>query len=147
MTCRSRSLLVLVALAMISVPVAAQTSACRPADSASARMVRFVQNIATGTDSAALKSRAQMHIPPLSASQVTYVTDTRVCSKAVAPYDGVTGMHLASTGQAIAPSGQLYVVQAGSVLVVWDPVKKAGEFSLLATLNGTNYKVLWHGLT
>jgi hypothetical protein len=50
-----------------------------------------------------------------------------------------------STGTPIIPSGQLYVVKAGTVYVVWDPVKSAGTYATYVTMD-SKYKVLWQGI-
>jgi hypothetical protein len=128
-----------------TVPAAAQASACRPADATSARMLQWVKGIATGSGAQQAALRAEMKIPLVSATQVTYVTDKTVCSKAVSPYNSITGIGDSTAGTAIAPSGELYVVKAGTVYVVWDPVKVAGEYALYVTLN-SKFTVLWNGV-
>jgi hypothetical protein len=118
---------------------------CRPSDAASERMVRWVRNIATGTDAHAADVREHTKIPFVSESQVTYVTSQFVCNKALSPYNARTAMQDASTGASILPSGSLYVVKAGTVYVVWDPAKSAGEYAYYVTLD-SKYKVLWAGI-
>jgi hypothetical protein len=122
-----------------------QSSACRAADSTSARLVRWVTHIATGTDPAAVQTRSLMQVPQASAGQVSYVTTNSVCSKIVSPYNSVTGMTDATTGAPIAASGKLYVIKVGSVYVALDPVKTFGEYALYVTLD-SKYKVLFHGM-
>ncbi len=120
----------------------AQMSACRPADAVSAEMVADIRRIATGTDSTTAEHRRLMGIPQVSANQVAYVTDKVVCNKAVPVYNAATRTLDANTGQEVQlPSGQLYVVKAGTVYVVWDPVKKAGSYRRYVTLS-KRYKVL-----
>jgi hypothetical protein len=129
---------------VIPFTVAAQ-SACRPADSASVQMTLWVKNIATGTDSQAADLRAQTRIPSTTASQVQYVTDNKICSKVLSPYNAETVMTVTATSTQVAPSGQVYVVRAGTVYVVWDPAKAAGSYAVYVTLN-SKYKVLWSGV-
>jgi len=105
------------------------TSACRPADSTTVRLVQWLSSIVTGTDAAAVQQRNQMKLPVVPASQITYVTDNKVCSKAISPYNANSGMG------SVAPSGKLYVIQVGTVYVTNDPVKTAGEFTIFVTLD------------
>jgi hypothetical protein len=105
------------------------TSACRPTDSTSVRLVQWVSSIVTGTDAAALRQRSQMKLPRVSASEIAYVTDNRVCSKAVSPYNTNAGMG------SVAPSGKLYVIKVGTLYLANDPVKSAGEFTIFVTLD------------
>jgi len=134
----------LLALSLSALPATAQT-ACRPADQRSARLVQWVKNIATGTSAQAFEQRAQTKIPAVSASQVTYVTSKTVCNKALTAYNAETVMQQTATGATVQPSGQLYVVQAGNVYVVWDPVKSAGSYAVYVVLD-SRYRVLWSGL-
>jgi hypothetical protein len=108
-------------------------------------MLRWVKGIATGTGEQQGALRAEMKIPQVSASQVTYVTDKAICRKAVTPYNATTGIGDSAKGTEVAPSGKLYVVKAGTVYVVWDPVKTAGEYALYTTLN-SNFVVIWNGV-
>jgi hypothetical protein len=80
-----------------------------------------------------------MKLPQVSASQITYVTDNRVCSKAVTPYNAKAGIG------SVSPSGKLYVIKVGSVYVANDPVKSAGEFTIFVTLD-SKFRVLTSSL-
>lgn len=133
---------VLLLLATVS---ARGQSACRPADSVSTYILRWVTQIATGTDSVYALQRSNMRIPQVPASQITYVTDKTVCNKALSPYNANSVMQDASTGTTVPPSGKVYVVKVGTVYVVHDPAKKAGEFMLFVTLD-RQYRLLWAGL-
>ena len=121
------------------------SSACRPADSASVRILSWVRSIVTGTDPASAKQRTAMRLPQVGTDQITYVTDKQVCSKAVSPYNANAAYQTTGTGTAEAPSGQLYVVKVGTVYVVKDPAIGAGKFGIYVTLD-SRYRVLWHGL-
>jgi hypothetical protein len=144
MTARMWVCAALIAIGTGAFPVAAQSS-CRPADETSARMLQWVKNIATATGPHAAERRTMTKIPQVSASQVTYVTSSTVCNKALSPYNAETVMQDATTGTPVSPSGQLYVVKAGTVYVVWDPVKSAGSYATYVTLD-SKYKVLWAGI-
>ena len=108
-------------------------SACRPADSTSAVMVQWVTAVVTGTDGASIRQRNQMKLPQVAANQVSYVTDNKICSKLVAPYNTRTAMQDASG--AVPASGKLYVIKVGTVYVACDPAKNAGEFFTYVTLD------------
>jgi hypothetical protein len=125
--------------------VAGQTSSCRPADDESSMVVAWVTAIVTGTDSASVQQRTAMQLPQVTANQISYVTDNRVCSKIVTPYNANVGFQAPTTGPGETPSGQLHVVKVGTVYVVSDPALRAGDFRLLATLD-RQYKLLWKGL-
>lgn len=144
MTARVLMCAALIALGAGAFPVAAQSS-CRPADQTSARMLQWVKNIATGTGPHAAELRTLTKIPQVTASQVTYVTSSTVCNKALNPYNTETVMQDAATGTPVSPSGQIYVVKAGTIYVVWDPVKSAGSYATYVTLD-SKYKVLWAGI-
>jgi hypothetical protein len=122
-------------------PAVGQASACRPADAVSDRIIRWVTHVVTGTDDASTQQRNQMALPQVSASQISYVTDKTVCSKVLSPYNANSTMQEAATGAPVLPSGQVYVVKVGTVYVVNDPVKTAGEFTIYVTLDA-KYKVL-----
>jgi hypothetical protein len=121
----------------------AGASACRPAGSESTRMVAWLTSVVTGTDSASIEQRTQMKLPQVSASQITYVTEKNVCSKAVSPYNA--NSIITRNGVPVTPSGQLYVVKVGTVYVARDPAKTVGEFVLNVTLD-SKFKVLESGL-
>ena len=114
-------------------------SACRPADATSTRMVQWLTAVVTGTDSTLVQLRTRMKLPQVAASQITYVTDNRICSKLVAPYNAETVMQDASGS--VPPSGKLYVVKVGTVYVASDPIKTTGEYAQYVTLDG-KFRVL-----
>src|SRR5215212_1635283 len=76
----------LLALALVTVtltPAAAtaqgRTSACRTADSVSARLLQSVTRIAASTDAWSAELRAKLQIPGSTAAQIALVTDKTVC--------------------------------------------------------------------
>ena len=108
-------------------------------------MVRWIRHVVTGTDDASAQQRTQMALPQVPASQINYVTDKAICNKALDPYNANSLMKDVTTGAAVAPSGLLYVVKVGTVYVVTDPVKTAGEFGLYVTLD-SSYRFLARSL-
>jgi hypothetical protein len=44
-------------------------------------------------------------------------------------------MNDSRTGEPVEPSGQLYMVQVGRTYLAFDPVKTAGEFTLIVVLD------------
>ncbi|HLQ23610.1 MAG TPA: hypothetical protein VK132_10410 [Gemmatimonadales bacterium] len=134
--------LILASVGVLSSPAQGQTSACRPADAVSAGLVADLQRIASGTDSTNAGLRSLLQIPQVATSQVTYVTNKTTCNKALTPYNTATHATDANTGAEVdPPSGQLYVVQVGTVYAVWDPVKMVGEYRSYVTLD-SKFKVL-----
>jgi hypothetical protein len=123
-------------VALIALPLTAfaqASSACRPADSTSTRMVKWVTNVVTGTDSGSVRQRTQMKLPQVAPTEISYVSDKTVCSKALSPYNANSGMQ--NGGVTVAPSGKLYVIKVGTVYVVNDPVKSWGNFLVYVTLD------------
>lgn len=141
---RPPTLLLVLLPALGSIRGMAQTSSCRPVDSTSTRFVQLVTRMATGASALAQKQRTLLKIPQVSASQVSYVTDSRLCTKAFAPYNAHTEQ-TDSSGAAIRPSTRLYVVKAGAVFVTMDPAKSNGHYMTLVTLD-TNFRFLASGL-
>ena len=102
-------------------------------------MVAWLSNIVTGTDSASVRQRAQMKLPQVAASQVVYVTDKNVCSKAVNLYNA--NSTVTRSGIPVNPSGKLYVVKVGTVYVARDPVKTWGHFVIYVIMD-SKFKAL-----
>jgi hypothetical protein len=114
-----------VAAATRAVPAGAQstTTACRPADSRSVHYLNAMRTLATNTDAEYVATRGRLRVPNVPATQVAYVTDEKVCNKAVQAFAAAAG----TRSDGVVPSGQVYVVRVGTVYVVRDPV-----FTLLA---------------
>jgi hypothetical protein len=74
------------------------SSACRPADSVSVRVLAWVRSIVTSTDPGSTQQRTAMQLPQVGADQISYVTDMQVCSKAVSPYNANAGYQATGTG-------------------------------------------------
>jgi hypothetical protein len=137
MTPRSLRLTVaLLALGFSPTVVAAQaSSACRPADAASARMLRWLTHIVTGTDPASVAQRTQMALPQVSASQISLVTDKTVCSKVLNVYKANV-VNADASGAAVQSSGKLYVFKIGTIYTATDPGQLLGEFGIWVTVDG-----------
>jgi hypothetical protein len=126
--------------------VAAQApSPCRPADATSGRVLLWLTDVVTGTDPALVQRRTAMGLPQVPASQISYVTDKSVCSKAVTTYNSKAGYQTGAPGASEALSGRLYVFKVGTAYVANDPAILAGEFRIYVTMDKT-YKLLWHGM-
>lgn len=138
MSLRFLHLMILVAVASTTPGlVAAQaSSACRPADATSARMIRYLTNVATGTDSASLAQRTQMRLPQVSGSQISLVTDKTVCSKVLNVYKANVVNRDDATGTIVPSSGKLYVFKVGTIYTATDPAQNLGEFAIWVTMDG-----------
>jgi hypothetical protein len=116
-------------------PATAQ-SVCLAADSLGAAMLEQISLVASSNDPQMATSRQHMQLPQVAATQVVFVTDTRVCSRA---RDAYTAAIRRTDG--VQPSGRVYVLKVGTVYVVNDPVQLAGEFQIRMTLS-SDYKIL-----
>jgi hypothetical protein len=111
------------------------SATCRPADELVTYTLSGLRNLVAATDSAAIKSRQLTGLPAVAPSQVSYVIDNSVCSKAEKAYTS------AITSAGATPSLQVYVFKVGNVYQIWDPVQRAGEFTIAMTLNNS-YKLV-----
>jgi hypothetical protein len=120
--------------ALASTPAAAQTgNGCKPLDSYGQAFLDWAKLTATGTDSAQIKSRANLQIPKVVASKVTYVLSGTDCQKAVTAY---------STAAGVSPTGRsVYLVKIGTIYVIKDPTVLAGEWWFSVTADN-KFKVL-----
>jgi hypothetical protein len=100
--------------------LAQAVSPCRPLDDGGQATLNWVRTTATSTDSSAIRSRTNLKIPKVAASKVSYVTDTRLCQQAVNAYSAAAGVP--ATGRSV------YLVKVGTVYVIKDPTKLAGEW-------------------
>ena len=121
------------------------SSACRPADATSARMLRYLANVVTKTDSATKVQRQQLRLPQVSASQVSLVTDKTVCSKVLNVYKANVVNRDDATGAIVPSSGKLYVFKVGTVYTAVDPAQDLGEFSNWVTVD-SRYTLLGFSL-
>lgn len=100
--------------------VNAQTT-CLPASGKSAGLVDYVNHLLTAADSAYVPLRSRFGLSGVTTSQVSLVTDERICSQAASAIDRMAGVR--NSGR------RVYVVQAGTRYLVQDPNGKAGEWT------------------
>ena len=121
-------------LGAIARAASAQTvSPCRPLDDGGQATLDWVRSTATGTDSSAITSRANLKIPQVAASKVSYVTDSRICQQAVSAYAAAAGVPAA--GRAV------YLIKVGTVYVIKDPTVFMGEWWYSVTAD-SKFKIL-----
>jgi hypothetical protein len=105
------------AMLVLSAPVEAQ---CKPLDGYGQAILDWAKLTATGSDSIQVRSRANLKIPQVATSKVTYVSSGTECQKAVNAY---------STAAGVSPTGRsVYLVKIGTVYVIKDPTVLAGEW-------------------
>jgi hypothetical protein len=79
-------------------------------------MIEMIKSYSIATDSIAKATRDSLRLPALrSASSIALVTKQATCKSANAAYRAV------AVGDRQTLSGQVFVVRAGSVYIVWDP--------------------------
>jgi hypothetical protein len=91
-------------------------------------LVSWLRQVATGTDSAAAASPAQLQVPQVSAGSVIAVADNRICENAAGGYNVAIGLPSSTVRSA-------YVVKVGTVFVVRDPTVKVREWAVGVTLD------------
>ncbi len=114
-----------IALALLAESVEAQAGPkCRGADVTSASLIQELKNKVSETDPALVYARDNIfRVPVVPVSQITLVTDERICGKLVEAY---------SRDAAGWSPVSLYVVRMGTKhFAVLDPNHKAGEFAIV----------------
>ena len=108
--------------------VAQASLKCRPADNYSANMISDIKRYLSATDARTVFNRdSVMHLPVVSASQVSLSTDERVCTKVVQAYSALPNPYTPA---------RVYVVKMGQKgYVAHDPDRKVGEFSIVLVFN------------
>jgi hypothetical protein len=86
--CVARMVVLILGLSVLPHCLRAQTNLkCRPADGTSNRVISALTAWVTTTDPQRISQRDNIfHIPVVPVSQITLVTDERICSKVVAAY-------------------------------------------------------------
>lgn len=125
-----KNLILLVSLATIAVPTRQlDAQSCLGPDTASVRIIATITAIVTGGTKAA-QSRAMLHLPKLTASEVTLVTDEASCVRARQAQDSLvhaTNPHAPK----ILPKRGMYVVKFGTFNALVDPTNRMeGDFVL-----------------
>lgn len=98
---------------------------CRAADSYSDMLIDALKWYVTTQDPATIAARDNYyHVPVVASSQISLVTDERICAKVVQAY--------ASLPHGAYTPSRVYVIKMGSkYTVASDPDAKAGEFSIV----------------
>lgn len=119
---------------VVSIPLALFTASCaafaqgslkcRPADATSANLIGQLQNWVTTTDPEDIAARDTIfHVPVVPVSQITAVTDEKVCTKIIQAYAAMPGGYTPLS---------IYAIKMGSKYYVgYDPNRKAGEYSIV----------------
>lgn len=104
--------------------------ACSSSTSQQQSLKAWVTWLATApaSDSGVVAQRSYLHIPPVSAGQVTVVTAAATC-------DSLRTAYAQALGVSSASSLSLIVIKAESVYVVNDPSRRAGEWVLSNVFN------------
>ena len=121
-------LVAVICVAVVGFPAfawAQATSKCRPADGQSAALIYELKRYVTSQDPKVIAARDNYyHVPVVSTSQITLVTDERLCLKAIQAY-------AAFPSGAYTPT-RVYLIKMGTKnYVAFDPDVKAGEFSIV----------------
>jgi len=106
---------------------------CRPLDDGGQAILNWVRTTATSADSSAIISRTHLGIPKVPASEVSYLTDTRLCQQAVNAYSAAAGV--STTGRSV------YLVKVGTIYVIKDPTVFIGEWWYSMTAD-SKFKIL-----
>jgi hypothetical protein len=117
----ARMLVLGVASTLVAGALTAQS--CRPMDDRGKFMLNALKNLMVTTDGHVAASRDFERIPVVDSASVVLVTDTRICDKALKAYN--TGIPKGAQG-----STSVYVVKVGTVYVVLDPTRMAGEWAV-----------------
>jgi len=114
---------VLGVLLLLPAGAASELSAgiCRPPDAISQSIIDHLKRYSTATTGDNKTVRDSLHLP--ATSSVAVITSEGVCKKANRVYQAV----LAGTGHGF--SGQVYVIQIGTVHAVFDPVYHYGPLA------------------
>ena len=114
-----------VATVTLSTASAQTVPKCRPADGQSAALIYELKRYVTSQDPKVINARDNYyHIPVVATSQISLVTDERLCQKAIQAY--------ASFASGAYTPTQVYLIKLGTKnYVAHDPSVKAGEFSIV----------------
>jgi hypothetical protein len=118
-----------IAANIIGTSAGAQASLkCRPADNYSASMISNIQWYDTTTNTQAIYRRdSVMRLPVVNSTQVSLVTDERICAKVVDAYTALPNGYTPAN---------LYVIKIGTKgYVSHDPGRKVGEFTVFFVFN------------
>lgn len=125
-----KNIFFVISLAILALPTrSVHAQSCIAADTASVRIIATVQRIVTGTTKAA-QTRAMLHLPSLTASEVTLVTDEASCARGRQALDSL--VHATNPdAPSVLPARALYVVKFGTYNALVDPTARTeGDYSL-----------------
>jgi hypothetical protein len=136
-----RAALVLSTLLLWAVPAnlrAQASSPCRPLDSGGLAVLKSAIARATGTDSAAIRSRQNLQLPAVNANRVSFITDTTLCQKAVDAYAVAAGIPATGLSVYLVKVGNRYVISEPTVLIGewWYSMTADRKFKILVKFTG-----------
>lgn len=129
--------MVIALIALSSVPSAGLgqgQTACAPADSVSQYLITKLKRLMQATSGRVALARAMAGIPQVDAATIVLVTDCDLCAKAERAYTSEVDANPPT-------SSKVHVVRVGSVYVVSDPQRRAGEFSVEVVMDAA-FRVL-----
>jgi len=118
-----RRLSIAVFIAVHPFVTAQASSTCSAEWTYTANFRNHIVGIVTGVDSASAASRAAFQLPAVSASDVYFVTDSTVCTRAAAAFTAEVTRDRSTAG------GSLWVLRVGPTrYIVFDHKQQSGEF-------------------
>lgn len=115
-----------------------QQTACAPPDSTSQYLISKLKRLMQATSGRVALDRALAGIPQVDTATIVLVTDRNTCAKAEHAYSNAVWGNP-------PPSGKVHVVRVGSVYVVSDPQRRAGEFYVEVVMDAA-FRVLSRNL-
>jgi hypothetical protein len=113
--------ILLTGLFLAATPLQAQTaSTCRAADANSQRLLSYIRELVSSTDTTRVKIRTALKLPAMDSTRVTLVTDNKKCASVAQGINAATG----KTGLI----RQLYVISVGTYYAAQDPGHPSGEW-------------------
>lgn len=133
---RSALLLALLGAAIaFCAPAIAESQSCRAHDAASARVHSRIVQLLTATDPDEIARRVGYGLPAVDSTAVTYVTDSKLCAKAIPVYNATLNL---PAGSPIPTKAYVIAVGAGRDLryVVMAPESSGhGEYVAIAVFD------------
>jgi hypothetical protein len=125
-----RNVFLLLSLATLALPSRKlDGQSCLGPDTASVRIIATIRGLVTGGPKAA-QSRAMLHLPKLTASEVTLVTDEASCVRARQAQDSL--VHATNpAARRVLPARAMYVVKFGTFNALVDPTNRMEGDSVL----------------
>src|SRR5688572_14779233 len=111
-------------------PASAGNNACRPPDETSAAFIADTRRLATNTDSASSRARAELPIPRADSSSVVLVSQDEVCRKVVSAFNA----SLPADWSAPPPTSA-YVAAVGPMYLALVPLRPGGTTHAYAVVD------------